>query len=50
MQFIKNFFNQDSTVIGLCSLKKQKKESKIYLDEKYKKTHLTNFDYNFILL
>lgn len=51
MEFIKKFFNDDSKIVGLCSLKK--KEQKIYsFTPKYSNTRLacsTNYSKNIFL-
>lgn len=49
MQFIKNFFNHEKTVIGLSSLKKQKEYLKITLPDSYKKTYIANYEQNYLL-
>ena len=50
MQFLKNFFNHDKTIIGLSGLKKTKEYVKFTLPESYKRTFVTNTTNNFILL
>ena len=50
MQFLKNFFNHDKTIIGLSGLKKTKEYVKITVPESYKRTFVTNTTNNFILL
>ena len=50
MQFIKNFFNHDKTIIGLRGLRKRKEYIKITIPENYKKTHIVNFEYNYLLM
>ena len=50
MQFIKNFFNHDKVVIGLCSLKKTKEYVKITIPDNYKKTFVPKYENNFLLL
>ena len=42
MEFIKNFFNHDKVIVGLCGLKRTKEYVKITLPESYKKTFITN--------
>ena len=49
MQFIKNFFKHDSTIIGLSGLKKQKEYVKITIPETYKKTFIINPEKNYLL-
>ena len=50
MQFIKNFFNHDKTIIGLSGLRKQKEYIKITIPENYKKTYMSNIEKNYLLL
>ena len=50
MQFIKNFFNHDNTVIGLCSLRKTPEYIKITVPEHYKKTFIQKTEYNYLLI
>ena len=50
MQFIKNFFNHDKTVIGLTGLRKQAEYVKITIPESYKKTFIQNTEQNFLLI
>ncbi len=50
MQFIKNFFNHDKTIIGLSGLKKRKEYVKITIPESYKRTLLQNIEQNYLLL
>ena len=49
MQFLKNFFNHDNTIIGLTGLKKQKEYVKITIPENYKKTYIQNTEQNYLL-
>ena len=50
MQFIKNFFNHDKTIIGLCGLRKTKEYVKITLPNSYKKTFVPKYEHNYLLL
>jgi hypothetical protein len=50
MQFIKNFFNYEKTVIGLSGLRKRREYLKITLPDSYKKTYVANFEQNYLLL
>lgn len=50
MQFIKNFFNHDKTIIGLSGLRKRKEYVKVTIPESYKKTFITNTSQNFLLI
>ena len=50
MQFIKNFFCHDKTIIGLSGLRKQKNLSNFTITEKYKKTFIQNTEKNYMLL
>ena len=50
MQFIKNFFNHDKTVIGLCGIRKKLDSVKITLPQYYKKTFIQNTEQNYLLL
>ena len=50
MQFIKNFFNHDKVIIGLCGLKKTKEYVKITIPNSYKSTFTTNTANNYLLL
>ena len=49
MQFIKNFFNHEKTVVGLSGLRKRKEYLKITLPDNYKKTYVANFEQNYLL-
>ena len=49
MQFIKNFFNHDKTIIGLSGLRKRKEYLKITIPDNYKKTYIGNFEQNYLL-
>ena len=49
MQFIKNFFNHEKTVIGLSGLRKRREYLKITLPDSYKKTYVANFEQNYLL-
>ena len=50
MNFIKNFFNHDKTIIGLSGLRKTKEYVKITIPENYKRTFLSNTSQNYLLL
>jgi len=50
MQFIKNFFNHDNTVIGLSGLRKRKEYVKVTIPESYKKTFIINTERNYLLI
>lgn len=50
MQFIKDFFNHDKTVIGLSGLRKREEYVKITIPESYKKTFITNTQNNYLLI
>jgi len=50
MQFIKNFFNHDNTIIGLSGLRKREEYIKITIPESYKKTFIQKTEQNFLLL
>ena len=50
MQFIKNFFNHDKTIIGLSSLRKRPEYVRINVNEKIKKTHITDISHNYFLI
>ncbi len=50
MQFLKNFFNHDKTIIGLSGLRKQTEYIKIIIPENYKKTYIQNTEQNYLLL
>ena len=50
MQFIKNFFIQENTIIGLSGLKKQKEYIEITIPQNYKKTYNVNTSQNYLLL
>ena len=49
MQFIKDFFNHDNTIIGLSGLRKRIEFVKITVPEGYKKTHIINTSQNYLL-
>ncbi len=49
MQFIKNFFKNDS-VIGLCGLKKKTEYVYIEVPKSYKKTYIPNTNENYLLI
>ena len=49
MQFIKNFFNHDKTIIGLSGIRKQPNYIKVTIPDSYKKTNLTNTKLNYLL-
>lgn len=50
MQFIKNFFNHDKTIIGLSGLRKREEYVKITIPESYKKSSIQNIEQNYLLL
>ena len=50
MQFIKNFFNHDKTIIGLSGLRKRAEYVKITIPENYKRTFIQNTEKNYLLL
>lgn len=50
MQFIKNFFDHDKTIVGLSGLRKKGEYIKIIIPESYKKTRLTNIQNNYLLV
>ena len=50
MQFLKNFFKHDNTIIGLSGIRKQECYIKVTLPENYKKTHIPSYEHNYILL
>ena len=50
MQFIKNFFNHDNTIIGLSGLRKRIEYVKITIPESYKKTYIQNIEQNYLLM
>ena len=50
MLFLKNFFNHDKTIIGLCGIRKTKDYIKIIIPENYKKTQIQNTEINYLLL
>lgn len=49
MQFLKNFFNHENTVVGLSGLRKRVEYVQITLPENYKKTYIPNLQNNYIL-
>lgn len=49
MQFFKNFFKHDNTIIGLSGLRKQAEYIKISIPESYKKTYIQNTEQNYLL-
>ena len=49
MKFIKNFFNHDKTIIGLCGLRKQTSYVRITIPESYKKAFIPNTNQNYLL-
>lgn len=49
MQFIKNFFKNDS-VIGLCGVKKKTECVYIEIPQSYKKTYIPNTEKNYLLI
>ena len=50
MQFIKNFFNHDNTIIGLSGLRKRVEYVKITIPKSYKKTFIPNTSQNYLLI
>lgn len=50
MQFLKNLFNHDKILIGLCGIRKQKEYIKITIPDSYKKTFITDTAQNYLLL
>ena len=50
MQFFKNFFNHDKTIIGLCGLRKTEEYVKVTIPENYKKTYISNTEQNYLLM
>ena len=50
MQFIKNFFNHDNTIIGLSGLRKRVEYVEITIPDNYKKTYIPNIKQNYLLL
>ena len=50
MQFIKNFFKHDNTIIGLCGLKKREEYIRITIPQSYKKTFIQNTEQNYLLM
>ena len=55
MQLLKALFGndtffKDSSVIGLCGLKKRTEYAKITIPENYKKTYVPNYENNFVLI
>ena len=49
MNFIKNFFNHDKNIIGLCSLRKKTEYIKINTSNNYKKTYIIDTSSNYLL-
>ena len=49
MQFLKDFFNHDKTIIGLSGIRKSKGYVKLTIPESYKKTLLTDTTQNYLL-
>ncbi len=49
MQFFKDFFNHDKTIIGLSGLRKCTEFVKITIPDEYKKTRITNVSQNYLL-
>ncbi len=49
MQFLKDFFNHDKTIIGLSGLRKGMEYVKITIPKEYKKTHLADISQNYLL-
>ena len=50
MQFIKDFFNHNKTVIGLSGIRKKEEYVRVTVPETYKKTFVTNVEKNYLLL
>ncbi len=50
MQFLKNFFNHDKTIVGLSGLRKRVEYIKIIIPDRYKKAQLTDIQNNYLLL
>lgn len=50
MQFIKNFFNHDKTIIGLSGLRKREEYVKITIPKSYKNSSIQNIEQNYLLL
>ena len=50
MNFIKNFFKHDNTIIGLTGLRKKVEYVKINIPASYKRTFIQKTDNNFLLL
>lgn len=50
MQFIKNFFKHDNTIIGLSGLRKRGEYIQITIPEKYKKTTISKLEQNYLLI
>lgn len=50
MNFIKNLFGHDDTIIGLSGLRKSKEYIKISIPESYKQTFIPNTEKNYLLL
>ena len=50
MNFFKNFFTHDNSIVGLSSLKKEKEYIKISIPETYKKTKIQNITKNYLLI
>ena len=50
MQFIKDFFNHDKTIVGLSGLRKREEYVKIIIPEGYKKAYIPNTERNYLLL
>jgi hypothetical protein len=50
MQFLKNFFNHDDTIIGLSGLRKKDEYIKINIPQNYKKTYITDTKENYLLI
>lgn len=49
MNFFKDFFNTDKTIIGLSGLRKKDNYIKITIPESYKKTLLHRVERNYLL-
>lgn len=55
MQLIKSLFGndplfKDTSVIGLCGLRKSEEYVKITVPESYKKTYVPKYESNFVLI
>ena len=50
MQFFKDFFNHNKTVIGLSGIRKKEEYVRVTIPETYKTTFVTNVEKNYLLL